>query len=101
MIPENLVRKFKDKLSDIVKLKLPNGCEWEVHFEQSKDKAWFDDGLDSFIQDNSIGIHFFLLFKYAENSHFNVHVFDLTTTEIDYPSKTSSSGKTPDTMSGN
>ncbi|VFQ65349.1 unnamed protein product [Cuscuta campestris] len=84
MIPEKYAKKYGDELGDTVKLNLANGREWEVHVVKAKDAVWFHRGLESFIKDNSIGIHYLLLFNYAGNSRFNVHVFDLTATEIDY-----------------
>lgn len=99
-IPEELVQKYKDELSDIVKFSLPSGGEWCVHFKKNKKMAWFDDGLESFMEDNSIGVNYLLLFKYTKNSCFNVHIFDLTATEIDYPCNSPGAQKRCDPVKG-
>ncbi|XP_031103913.1 B3 domain-containing transcription factor VRN1-like [Ipomoea triloba] len=99
-IPGELIQKYKDELSDIVKFCLPSGGEWVVHFKKNKKMAWFDDGFESFMEDNSIGINYLLLFKYTKDSRFNVHIFDLTATEIDYPCNSHGAQKRCDSVKG-
>ncbi|RAL48231.1 hypothetical protein DM860_005655 [Cuscuta australis] len=81
MIPEKYAKKYANELAETVKLNLTSGREWEVHIVKAKDTVWFHRGLESFIKDNSIGIHYLLLFNYAANSRFNVHVFDHTVSQ--------------------
>ncbi|XP_019172930.1 PREDICTED: B3 domain-containing transcription factor VRN1-like [Ipomoea nil] len=99
-IPGELIQKYKDELSDVVKFCLPSGGEWGVNFKKNKKMAWFDDGFESFMEDNSIGINYLLLFKYTKNSRFNVHIFDLSATEIDYPCNSHGAQKRCDPVKG-
>lgn len=48
-------------------------------------KIWLQDGWDNFVEYHSIAVGYFLVFKYAKNSTFDVLGFDMTACEIDYP----------------
>ncbi|CAN6541756.1 unnamed protein product [Malus baccata var. baccata] len=75
------VKKYGDKLSNPVLLKLPNGSEWPVELKS----AWFDNGWPDFSEFYSLRCGHWLVFQYEGNSKFNVFIFDRSCTEIDYP----------------
>ncbi|KAJ0077253.1 hypothetical protein Patl1_36240 [Pistacia atlantica] len=89
-IPDRFIRKFGDELSSIGKLTIPSGRAWLVELRKDNHKLWFDNGWYKFIEDCSIHVGYLLVFKYQRNSNFNVHIFDLATSEIKYPSDTCS-----------
>ncbi|KAL9415020.1 hypothetical protein AB3S75_043321 [Citrus x aurantiifolia] len=85
-IPKAFVRRFGyEELSSDATLKTPNGCVWQVGVTKDKEKIWLDDGWHDFVKDHSICVAYFLVFKYAKNSTFDVLIFDMTACEIDYP----------------
>ncbi|XP_068311756.1 B3 domain-containing transcription factor VRN1-like [Pyrus communis] len=84
-IPKKFVKKYGDKLSNPVLLKLPNGSEWPVELRRWDGKAWFDNGRPDFSEFYSLRCGHWLVFQYEGNSKFNVFIFDRSCTEIDYP----------------
>lgn len=85
-IPKAFVGRFGyEELSSDATLKTPNGCVWQVGVTKDKGKIWLDDGWHHFVKDHSICVAYFLVFKYAKNSTFDVLIFDMTACEIDYP----------------
>ncbi|XP_027909038.1 B3 domain-containing transcription factor VRN1-like isoform X3 [Vigna unguiculata] len=58
-------------------------------------KYWFRDGWQEFIQHYSIGVGYLLVFRYEGKSCFNVHVFNLATSEINYQSAIRCSNEGP------
>ncbi|KAB1205490.1 B3 domain-containing transcription factor VRN1 [Morella rubra] len=85
-LPEKFVSKFGDELSTVAILTVPNGCTWQVGLEKADKKIWFHDGWKDFVEHHSILHGYFLVFKYEGNSKFHVLIFDMTATEIQYPS---------------
>uniref|UniRef100_A0A7N2MJ94 TF-B3 domain-containing protein n=2 Tax=Quercus lobata TaxID=97700 RepID=A0A7N2MJ94_QUELO len=85
-LPEKFVREHGDKLSGVATLAVPNGCTWQVRLEKANNNIWFHGGWRDFVEYHSINYGYFLVFKYKGNSKFNVLVFDMTTSEIKYPS---------------
>lgn len=79
------MKKYGDKLSNPVLLKLPNGSEWPVELRRWDGKAWFDNGWPDFSEFYSLRCGHWLVFQYEGNSKFNVFIFDRSCTEIDYP----------------
>ncbi|XP_008236688.1 PREDICTED: B3 domain-containing transcription factor VRN1 isoform X2 [Prunus mume] len=93
MIPENFVKKFRDDLSTVATLSVPDGNVWRVLIKQADNKFWFHDGWQEFIERYSIRVGYFLTFRYEGRSSFTVHIFNLTTAEINYqPNALSSTG---------
>ncbi|CAA2948776.1 B3 domain-containing transcription factor VRN1-like [Olea europaea var. sylvestris] len=84
-IPNKFVRRYGHQLSNVVRLTDSIGALWCVRLEKVEESLWFNDGWDKFVEDHSVRYGYFLLFKYTGNSNFNVHVFDLTATEVYYP----------------
>ncbi|KAH0977658.1 hypothetical protein GBA52_027377 [Prunus armeniaca] len=93
MIPENFVKKFRDDLSTVATLSVPDGNVWRVLIKKADNKFWFHDGWQEFIERYSIRVGYFLTFRYEGHSSFTVHIFNLTTAEINYqPNALSSTG---------
>ncbi|KAI5314413.1 PREDICTED: B3 [Prunus dulcis] len=84
MIPENFVKKFRDDLSTVATLSVPDRNVWRVGIKKADNKFWFHDGWQEFIERYSIRVGYFLTFRYEGHSSFTVHIFNLTTAEINY-----------------
>ncbi|GAV84812.1 B3 domain-containing protein [Cephalotus follicularis] len=87
-IPENFVRKFRDELSAAVTLTVPDGHIWHLGLKKVDNKIWFSDGWQEFMERYSICVGYFLVFRYEGNSSFNVFIFNLSSSEINYRSNT-------------
>ncbi|PRQ47786.1 putative transcription factor B3-Domain family [Rosa chinensis] len=86
-IPKKFVNEYGQCLSNSVCLKLPSGSEWEVEVTRSNGKVWFEKCWPEFSKFYSLSIGDFLVFEYEGDSEFHVFIFDISTTEIDYPIK--------------
>ena len=68
-----------------------DGRKWNVGLTKSNDgtRVWFHDhGWQTFVEFYSVGLEYFLVFKYErQSSSFYVVIFDRTATEIEYPIK--------------
>lgn len=84
-IPEKFASRFGDELSAVATIMVPNGRVWHVRMTKDEGMIWLDDGWHAFVKYYDICVGYFLVFKYTKNSTFDVHVFDKTTCEIDYP----------------
>lgn len=93
-IPENFVKKFRDELSSVATLNVPDGHVWHVGIRKSESKLWFHEGWQEFVQHYSIGIGYFLVFRYEGGTTFQVFIYNLTTSEINYHSN----GRVPSEM---
>ncbi|KAM1453412.1 hypothetical protein EV1_003052 [Malus domestica] len=92
-IPESFVQKFRNELSTIAKLTVPDGRVWHVGIKKVDNKFWFHGGWLEFIEHYSIRVGYFLTFRYEGRSSFTVHIFNLKTAEINYqPNALSSTG---------
>ncbi|MED6153099.1 hypothetical protein PIB30_098307 [Stylosanthes scabra] len=87
MIPRKFVRKYGECLSNKVVLKLPNGTEWKVYLEKHDERIWFQNGWKEFVEHHSLQHGDLLVFRFEGASHFDVTIFDMSATEIDYPVK--------------
>ncbi|XP_062022842.1 B3 domain-containing transcription factor VRN1 [Rosa rugosa] len=87
-IPENFAKKHRDEFSTYVTLSVPGGHVWRVGLKKADNKYWFQDGWQDFIERYSIRTGYFLIFRYEGNSSFTVHIYNLTTAEINYPPNT-------------
>ncbi|XP_022763315.1 B3 domain-containing transcription factor VRN1-like isoform X2 [Durio zibethinus] len=94
-IPYKFVKKFGDELSSIATLTVPSGRLWLVELTKDNKRMWFDCGWNVFVEYYSICIGYFLIFRYEGNSHFNVHIYDLKTSEINYLSSSLSNSLEP------
>lgn len=89
------MRRIGGELSTIATLNVPNGNVWRVGLKKADNKFWFFDGWQEFVQRYSIGVGYFLVFRYEGNSSFNVNIFHLATSEINYELATRSSNEGP------
>ena len=68
-----------------------DGRKWNVRLTKTNDgtRVWFhDDGWQMFVEFYSVGLEYFLVFKYErQSSSFYVVIFDRTATEVEYPMK--------------
>ncbi|KAK4733432.1 hypothetical protein R3W88_007693 [Solanum pinnatisectum] len=85
-IPEDFSNRYcKNNLQNLAYLEVPSGKVWEVEVVHSEDQIWQDKGWLDFVDYHSISCGHFLMFGYDGRSHFNVTIFDLSATEIEYP----------------
>ncbi|KAF9608852.1 hypothetical protein IFM89_011890 [Coptis chinensis] len=73
------------ELPDFVMMKVPSSKEWHVELREVEGQVWFHSGWQEFVEYHSIRIGHFLLFQYDGNSRFNVVIFDMSASEIEYP----------------
>nr|XP_010323712.1 B3 domain-containing transcription factor VRN1-like isoform X2 [Solanum lycopersicum] len=83
-LPDKFVREHGDELLDTVKIIVPTDDFWCVGLKKAGKMIWLHDGWQEFMEHHSVNCWYFLLFKYGQTSCFNVHIFDLAATEIDY-----------------
>ncbi|KAJ6892028.1 B3 domain-containing transcription factor VRN1-like [Populus alba x Populus x berolinensis] len=83
-IPREFVEKFGEGLSDIAKVAVPNGDEWQVGITKEHNNIWFDEGWQEFVEHHSIGSGYLVVFRYRGDSNFSVLIFDMTACEIQY-----------------
>ncbi|XWS67971.1 hypothetical protein CRYUN_Cryun04dG0050300 [Craigia yunnanensis] len=83
-IPYKFVKKFGDELSSIATLTVPSGRLWLVELRKDNKRMWLDSGWNVFVEYYSICVGYFLVFRYEGNSHFDVHVYNLKASEINY-----------------
>ncbi|KAL2347861.1 hypothetical protein Fmac_001861 [Flemingia macrophylla] len=85
-IPDNFLRKYGTQLSTIATLTVPDGSLWRIGLKKADNKICFVDGWQDFVQRYSIGVGYLLVFMYEGNSSFIVHIFNLSTSEVNYQS---------------
>ncbi|CAK8575779.1 unnamed protein product [Lathyrus sativus] len=85
-LPDDFVRKYGGDISPIVTLTVPDGSVWRVGLKKEDNKFWFLNGWHEFVQNYSVGVGYLLLFRYEGKSSFNVNIFCLATSEINYQS---------------
>ncbi|XP_012465039.1 B3 domain-containing transcription factor VRN1 isoform X2 [Gossypium raimondii] len=85
-IPNKFVKKFGHELSSIATLNVPSGRLWLVELRKENKRVWLDCGWTVFVEYYSICSGYFLVFRYDGNSHFNVHIYNLNASEINYQS---------------
>ncbi|XP_047323044.1 B3 domain-containing transcription factor VRN1-like [Impatiens glandulifera] len=76
------MEKYGTTLSSHVTLTVPNNVVWEVRLINDKSEILLDK---DFIEFYSIGYGHVFRFKYKGNSDFNLIIFDMTASEINYP----------------
>ncbi|XP_055825052.1 B3 domain-containing transcription factor VRN1-like [Solanum dulcamara] len=95
-MPDRFVQEHGDELLDTVKLIVPTDDFWSVGVKKAGKTIWLHDGWQEFMEHYSVSCWYFLLFKYGQNSCFNVHIFDLAATEIDYQLRSHDNAKSRD-----
>ncbi|WJZ91522.1 hypothetical protein VitviT2T_010586 [Vitis vinifera] len=99
-IPERFLRKYGKHLSSVVFLKVPSGAQWRVELMKRHDEALLQGGWQEFCEFYSIGYGHLLLFRYEGDSHFHVLIFDMTASEIEYPSSNATHDEKPNNNNG-
>ncbi|KAL9258854.1 B3 domain-containing transcription factor VRN1-like protein [Drosera capensis] len=84
-IPRKFESRYGKGLSDQAWLEVPSGAVQEVDVEKSKGEIWLRRGWDKFMENFSIKLGHFLVFRYDGESCFYVLIFDKSATEIKYP----------------
>ncbi|KAJ1440371.1 DNA-binding barrel domain superfamily [Sesbania bispinosa] len=72
-------------MSNPIFLKPPDGTEWKVYCSKVDGDIWLQEGWKEFSTHYSLDYGHMVLFKYKGTCHFEVHIFDKTTLEIQYP----------------
>ncbi|KAF5448736.1 hypothetical protein F2P56_029242 [Juglans regia] len=85
-IPENFANKFRGELSTVATITVLDGRIWRVGLKKIGNSVWFHNGWQEFVEHYYIRVGYFLIFRYEGNSGFFVHIFNLTTSEINYQS---------------
>ncbi|GAB2215085.1 hypothetical protein Droror1_Dr00019460 [Drosera rotundifolia] len=84
-IPPKFAKKYGKNLSKTACLTVPNGAVWKVEVVKSGDVIRLSSGWEKFMENFSIKLGHFLVFRYEGNSCFYVLIFDMSATEIKYP----------------
>ncbi|KAK4271072.1 hypothetical protein QN277_019818 [Acacia crassicarpa] len=98
IIPNKFTRRYGSGLSNPVLLKPPDGKEWKVHLKTHDNEVWFQEGWNEFARFYSLDEGHLILFKYEGTSWFDVHLFDMSALEIDYPSSSNENNVRDDTV---
>ncbi|XP_016490744.2 B3 domain-containing protein LOC_Os12g40080 isoform X1 [Nicotiana tabacum] len=84
-IPEDFASIYCKNMLNPVYLEVPSGEVWEVEVVHSQGQICLGIGWQDFSDFYSISRGHFLMFGYNARSHFNVSIFDLSASEIEYP----------------
>ncbi|KAJ4827430.1 hypothetical protein Tsubulata_011083 [Turnera subulata] len=87
-IPDNFIKKFGNDFTNYVKFAVPGGHVYRIGLVRTDDKFWFHDGWQQFVERYSIRVGYFVIFRYEGNGIFNVHIFNLSASEINYQANT-------------
>ncbi|KAI9118767.1 hypothetical protein K1719_010212 [Acacia pycnantha] len=97
-VPNKFTGRYGSGLSNPVLLKPPDGKEWKVHLKTHDNEVWFQQGCKEFVGFYSLDEGHLILFKYEGTSRFDVHLFDMSQLEIDYPSSSNKNNLKDDTV---
>ncbi|GAA0175812.1 hypothetical protein LIER_41981 [Lithospermum erythrorhizon] len=75
-IPEKFAMNLREKLGEVVSLKVPSGAIWEVGLENEIDSLTLKLGWNRFIKDNGLKENDIVIFKHNGSSVFDVMFFD-------------------------
>uniref|UniRef100_A0A7C8YPS8 TF-B3 domain-containing protein n=2 Tax=Opuntia streptacantha TaxID=393608 RepID=A0A7C8YPS8_OPUST len=92
-IPRKFVENHGEKLSDLVYLITPTKAVWKVDVVRKDTRAWLQNGWAEFVKFYSICHGHFLVFRYKGYSHFEVVIFDMSASEIEYPTSSRTGSK--------
>ncbi|XP_026428235.1 B3 domain-containing transcription factor VRN1-like [Papaver somniferum] len=85
-LPKEFTDKCGTELSDNAIIKVPNGGIWHIGLRNAEGVILFQSGWPEFMEFYSICVGHVLLFRYDGNSEFQLHIFGIDATEIEYPS---------------
>ncbi|KAI3857049.1 hypothetical protein MKX03_015421 [Papaver bracteatum] len=83
-LPKEFTVKYGKKLCDNAIIKVLNGV-WHIGMRRADGVILFENGWPEFMEFYSIRVGHVILFRYDGNSKFQVHIFGMDATEIDYP----------------
>ncbi|KAL8141694.1 hypothetical protein V2J09_014726 [Rumex salicifolius] len=85
MLPPAFTKENGSGLSGYAYLRAPGGKEHRVTLLKRNGDIWFTQGWPCFCELYSLAYGHFLVFRYQGNSRFNVFIFDVSCSEIQYP----------------
>lgn len=85
IIPQKFVRSQEEKLPERVLLKTPVGAAWAVDVERKNGQVLLGNGWPQFAKFYSLSFGHVIVFDYMGHCNFQVHVYDTSATEINYP----------------
>ncbi|KAL5056794.1 hypothetical protein RYX36_028398 [Vicia faba] len=80
--PKIYVQKYWKGTSNPIFLRLPNGVQHKIFWEERDGDIWFQKNWKEFAKFLKYG--YFLTFKHTGGSYFKVKIFDLSSLEINY-----------------
>ncbi|XP_021906565.1 B3 domain-containing transcription factor VRN1-like [Carica papaya] len=76
-----------EEMPKVAVLNVADGREWRVELKKyGENDFWLENGWEEFARHYSLSYGHFLVFRYHGNEAFHVLIFDVTATEIQYPS---------------
>ncbi|KAF3333851.1 B3 domain-containing protein [Carex littledalei] len=75
-LPGKLAKNFKEKISETIELKDPNGKTWKIEVFKSYNNVSLRSGWTDFVTANKIDENDLLIFTYSSSSSFDVLIFD-------------------------
>ncbi|XP_060216997.1 uncharacterized protein LOC132644419 [Lycium barbarum] len=84
-IPQDFASRYYNNMQSPARLEVPSGEVWKVEVVKSEGQSWLTKGWQDFIDCYSVKCGHFLMFGYNGHSHFNVTIFDMSASEIEYP----------------
>uniref|UniRef100_A0A2P2LMG6 TF-B3 domain-containing protein n=2 Tax=Rhizophora mucronata TaxID=61149 RepID=A0A2P2LMG6_RHIMU len=87
-IPDDFIKKYGNDFSTAVRLVVPSSHIWVIGLTKAENKVWLHENWQQFVERYFIRVGYFLVFRYEGNALFNVHIFNLSASEINYQSNT-------------
>ncbi|QHO04602.1 hypothetical protein HN51_060754 [Arachis hypogaea] len=84
-IPRKFSRIYGSSVPNPVYLKLPDGTQWKIDWTNHDGEIIFKNGWKEFAAYYSLDQGHLLWFDYKKTSLFEVHIFDTSCLEINYP----------------
>ncbi|MED6150899.1 hypothetical protein PIB30_077085 [Stylosanthes scabra] len=85
-VPKKFCKKYGDGLPNPVYLKPPDGTKWKIDWTKKDGEILFEKGWKELATYYSLDNGHLLWFEYNGTSEIEVHIFDMSGLEIDYPS---------------
>uniref|UniRef100_A0A2P2LMH6 TF-B3 domain-containing protein n=1 Tax=Rhizophora mucronata TaxID=61149 RepID=A0A2P2LMH6_RHIMU len=85
-IPDDFIKKYGNDFSTAVRLAVPSGHLWNIGLMKAENRVWLDENWQEFTERYCIRVGYILIFRYEGNALFNVHIFNLPASEINYQS---------------
>ncbi|MED6219246.1 hypothetical protein PIB30_034066 [Stylosanthes scabra] len=91
-VPKKFSKKYGGGVPNPVYLKPPDGTEWRIDWTKKDGEILFEKGWKELAKYYSLDNGHLLWFEYNGTSKIEVHIFDMSGLEIDYPSNDNSVG---------